>query len=230
MIRLKDRSPPRRKSSPKKLTARLKKATPIGQIIKIIIPQFKKSKIMKTLDLKRKTDNNSSNGSTAVQTPQAKNGTLQNSTAFDEKPKADEAKSTAVIANAQSATAEKPQAEAPKAEAPKVEVKPATSEKPALNLESTLKLVEELHKRKVHRDNLLSTIKTLEDFKVLVLEDESEDIESAQFQGCKLTIEDDDRNSFTTKNPVIIKAVADYVNKLCVGKLAEIEANLVIPA
>lgn len=186
---------------------------------------------MKTLDLKRKADHNSSNGTAqAVQTPQAKNGTLQNSTAFDDKK--DDAKKVEVAptSNGQGAQAVKPQSEAPKTEVKKEEAKPVVAEKPALNLEGTLKLVEELHKRKVHRDNLLGTIKTLDEFKVLVQDDEEEDLDSAQFQGCKLTIEDDNRNSFSTKNPFIIKAVAEFVNKLCVTKLGEIEAGLVIPA
>ncbi|MES2653299.1 MAG: hypothetical protein V4663_16280 [Bacteroidota bacterium] len=229
MIRLKERSPPRKKSSSKKLTARLKKAMPIGQIIQIIHPQFLKTEIMKTLDLKRKADNNGANGTAStVQTPQAKNGTLANSTAFEDKSKKDEAKKVEPTANGQVAEQAKPNAEAPKTEIKKDEAKRIIAEKPALNLESTLKLVEELHKRKVHRDNLLGTIKTLDEFKVMVQDDEEEDLDSAQFQGCKLTIEDDNRNSFSTKNPFIIKAVAEYVNNLCVKKLADIEANLVI--
>jgi hypothetical protein len=229
MERTKDRSPPRKKSSSRKMTARLKKAMPIGQIIQIIHPQFLKTKIMKTLDLKRKADNNGANGSaSAVQTPQAKNGTLANSKAFEDKPKAEETKKVEQGANGQFGEQAKPQAEAPKIEIKKEEAKPAVAEKPVLNLESTLKLVEELHKRKVHRDNLLGTIKNLDEFKVMVQDDEEEDLDSAQFQGCKLTIEDDNRNSFSTKNPFIIKAVAEYVNNLCVKKLADIEANLVI--
>lgn len=228
MIPLKDRSPPK-KSSTKKLTARIRKTMPIGQLIKIIHPQFLKTEIMKTLDLKRKADNNGSNGTaTAVQTLQAKNGAMPNSTAFDDKK--DDAKKVDTAQALQVDQTQKPQAEAPKAEEKKEDVKPIVQEtKPALNLEGTLKLVEELHRRKIHRDNLLSTINTLDGFKVLV-QDENEDIDSVQFQGCKLTIEDDDRNSFVTKNPAIIKAVAEFVNKLCVEKLAEIEANIVIPA
>ncbi|TKC04351.1 hypothetical protein [Pedobacter frigoris] len=227
MIRLKDRSPPK-KSSAKKLTARIRKTMPIGQLIKIIHPQFLKTEIMKTLDLKRKADNNGSNGTaTAVQTAQAKNGAMPNSTTFGYKK--EDAKKVETAQAVQVPQTPKPQTEEPKAEEKKEEAKPIIAEKPALNLEGTLKLVEELHRRKIHRDNLLSTINTLDGFKVLV-QDENEDIDSAQFQGCKLTIEDDDRNSFITKNPAIIKAVADYVNKLCVDKLAEIEANIVIPA
>lgn len=230
MIRLKDRSPPQQSSS-KNLNARFYNTMPIGQLIKIIHPHFLKSEIMKTLELKGKTNNNSSNGTaTAVQMPQAKNGPIANSNSFEENKEEGKNVAVAPIVENEGAAQTKPQEEAPKTEVQKEEAKPIVVEKPALNLESTLKLVEELHRRKTHRDNLLSTIKTLDDFKVMVQDDESEDIESTHFQGCKLTIEDDDRNSFTTKNPFIIKTVAEYVNKLCVTKLAEIEANLVIPA
>ncbi len=106
------------------------------------------------------------------------------------------------------------------------EIKP---EKPALNLESTLKLVEELHRRKIQRDKLLETITTLEAFEV-AQQDDSDDADSNHFQGCALTIEDDERRKFSTKNPVIIQAVAQYVNSLCVNRLAEIEAGIIIPA
>ena len=102
-------------------------------------------------------------------------------------------------------------------------------EKPALNLESTLKLVEELHRRKIQRDKLLETIETLEAFEVAQMED-AEETDSNHFQGCTLTIEDDTRRKFNTKNPVIIFSVAQYVNSMCVNRLAEIEAGITIPA
>jgi len=101
--------------------------------------------------------------------------------------------------------------------------------KPALNLESTLKLVEELHRRKIQRDKLLSTIGTLEEFEV-AQKDDAEETDSNHYQGCELTIEDDKRRSFSTKNPFIIKKVAEYVNTLCLDKLAEIEGEIFLPA
>jgi hypothetical protein len=113
-----------------------------------------------------------------------------------------------------------------KAEQSKTEIK---FEKPALNLESTLKLVEELHRRKIQRDKLLETINTLEAFEVAQIED-GDETEGNNFQGCVLTIEDDTRRKFVTKNPVIIQAVSQHVNSLCVNKLAEIEAGIIIPA
>lgn len=103
------------------------------------------------------------------------------------------------------------------------------AEKPALNLESTLKLVEELHRRKMQRDRLLETIDTLEAFEIAQKED-AEETDNNHFQGCVLTIEDDERRKFTTKNPVIIQAVAQFVNRMCVDRLAEIEAGIIIPA
>lgn len=113
-----------------------------------------------------------------------------------------------------------------KAELAKAEVKPA---KPALNLEGTLKLVEELHRRKIQRDKLLDTINTLEAFEVAQIED-GDETDSNHFQGCTLMIEDDSRRKFITKNPVIIWSVSQYVNSLCVDKLSEIEAGIIIPA
>lgn len=122
---------------------------------------------MNTIKLNGKANGNEANAAaTAVQTPQAKSGALQNSTAFEDKK--DDAKKIDVAPTANGLSSAQPQIEAPKADAPKDEQKPIAAEKPALNLEGTLKLVEELHKRKVHRDNLLNTIKTLDDFKVMV--------------------------------------------------------------
>lgn len=102
-------------------------------------------------------------------------------------------------------------------------------QKPALNLESTLKLVEELHRRKIQRDKLIGTIDTLEEFEVAQKND-AEETDSNHFQGCELTIEDDQRREFSTKNPVIIKKVAEYIHALCVDRLAEIEGEIFLPA
>ncbi len=138
----------------------------------------------------------------------------------------DEAKKAEAPAQAEQP---KPQEKAttaePKAEPAKVEVK----EKPILNLESTLKLVEELHRRKIQRDKLLNTIDTLEAFEVAQLDD-AEETDSNHFQGCELTIEDDDRRRFVTKNPYIIQKVAEYINALCLDRLAEIEGEIIIPS
>ena len=103
------------------------------------------------------------------------------------------------------------------------------AEKPALNLESTLKLVEELHRRMVQRGRLVHTIDNLDKFEI-EQKQEAEDTTSNYYQGCELEITDDKRNKFSTKNPVIIKAVALFVRDLCTNRLAEIEAEITIPA
>lgn len=100
--------------------------------------------------------------------------------------------------------------------------------KPALNLEGTLKLVEELHRRMVQRGRLVHTIANLDKFEIEQKE-EAEDITSNYYQGCEIEITDDKRNKFSTKNPVIIKAVALFVRDLCTNRLAEIEAEIIIP-
>jgi len=134
--------------------------------------------------------------------------------------------------------AEKPQVQAqqqpeqPKVEAPKAEVKaePVKEEpkKIVLNLEGTLKFIEEMHRKAKQRTKLQDTIKNLDDFEV-ELRDEADTTDTNYYNGCTLTIEDDNRRKFETKNPTIIWTVAQLVNNMCVEKLAEIEAGIVIP-
>lgn len=124
----------------------------------------------------------------------------------------------------------KTETDQPKAEPTKLEIKEQLAgTKTILNLEGTLKLVEELHRRKVQRDKLLDTIETLETFDV-AQKDDAEETDSNHFQGCELTIEDDKRRQFVTKNPFIIKKVAEYINSLCMDRLAEIEGEIFLPA
>lgn len=159
----------------------------------------------------------------------------ENKTAVKDEPKKEE---STVVANAENV---KENAEAPKSlgavvlpESPKEEktellkIESSTG-KPALNLEGTLKLVEELHRRMVQRGRLVYTIDNLDRFEVEQKE-EAEDTTSNYYQGCELEITDDKRNKFSTKNPVIIKAVALFVRTLCTDRLAEIEAEITIPA
>jgi hypothetical protein len=180
-------------------------------------------------------DNKAENGIGNNNEPQKFNN-LPVSTAFNNEAKKDEAKKAETPAPAQpkeqpkgTAPTEqpKPQDEKPQVEPTKKEVKETV--KPVFNLESTLKLVEELHRKKIQRQRLMETIDTLEAFEVAQI-DEADETESNHFQGCVLTIEDDNRKKFTTKNPVIIQAVAQFVNRMCVDRLAEIEAGITIPA
>ncbi len=117
----------------------------------------------------------------------------------------------------------------PKTEPTKMEIKEhLKDEKPAMNLEATIKLALDLNRRINQRGKLLETIGTLETFEV-AQKDDAEETDSTHFQGCELTIEDDKGREFTTKNPFIINAVAKMVNTLCVDKLAEIEGEIFIP-
>lgn len=119
--------------------------------------------------------------------------------------------------------------EAPKAEPSKAELREALQEqKPALNLDATIKFALELNRRINQRGKLLETISTLEEFEVLQ-KDDADETESNHFTRCELTIEDDKGREFTTKNPFIINAVATMVNTLCIDKLAEIEGDIHFP-
>ncbi|HTE00856.1 MAG TPA: hypothetical protein VK668_16305 [Mucilaginibacter sp.] len=105
----------------------------------------------------------------------------------------------------------------------------ADQAKPVLNLTETIKVLEELHRLTVQRNKLLATIDNLEAFEVELKED-FEETAGNFYQGCVLTIEDDARRKFTTKNPIIIWTVAQNINSLCVDKLKEVEARIVIAA
>lgn len=119
--------------------------------------------------------------------------------------------------------------EEPKTEPTKMEIKEQLKEeKPAMNLEATIKLALDLNRRINQRGKLLETIGTLETFEV-AQKDDAEETDSTHFQRCELTIEDDKGREFITKNPFIINAVAKMVNTLCVDKLAEIEGEIFIP-
>lgn len=124
---------------------------------------------------------------------------------------------------------EEPKAEAPKAEAPKQEAPQAEPKKFVLNLEGTLKFIEEMHRKAKQRIKLQETIKNLDDFEV-ELRDEADSADTNYYTGCSLTITDDRNRKFETKNPTIIWTVAQLVNNMCVDKLAEIEAGIVIPS
>lgn len=120
---------------------------------------------------------------------------------------------------------------------PKAEVKaePAKSEvkaepaKPVMNLDNTVKVVLALNRKIQYRNNLQGIVANLDAFEVKQEEDAGE-TGSNSYQGCELTIKDDKGRSFTTKNPGLIFHCAQYVNHLCVGKISEIEAEIIIPA
>jgi len=184
---------------------------------------------METKVIESKKANNEVKGANPVtlenKNPQfvAGNAVNKDSVKTEVKPEAEKTRETPKGEATKAQEQAKPQAEQPKAES-----KPEPA-KQVLNLESTLKLVEELHRRKIQRDKLLETINNLEAFE-FDLKEEMDETGGNVYQGCVLTIEDDNRQKFTTKNPTIIWTVAQMVNRLCVDKLAEIEAGITIPA
>ena len=100
--------------------------------------------------------------------------------------------------------------------------------KPALNLESTLKVVNDLHRRCIQRENLLTRINELEAFEIALIE-EGDELESNHYQGCKLMIVDDKNRQFVTSTSGLNKLVAEFIHNACLAKLGEIESNIVFP-
>jgi hypothetical protein len=122
---------------------------------------------------------------------------------------------------------QQPKAEEPKAAEIKPEAAKAEPFKPVMNLEGTLKFIEEMHERKVKRDKYLATLKNLDEFEIDLKKD-NDDIDN-YYTGCILTIQDDAGRKFTTKNPVIVWTIAQHITSICEGKLTEVEAGLVLP-
>ncbi|EHQ27532.1 hypothetical protein [Mucilaginibacter paludis] len=117
----------------------------------------------------------------------------------------------------------------PQVEPTKKEIKEQLNLKPVFNLDATVKLVSELGKKITQRDKLKATIDNLDTFTIASNED-GDVTGSNKFYRCELVLHDDAGNEFVTKNAYIIDHVTQYVNALCVEKLAEIEAEIVIPA
>ncbi len=115
-----------------------------------------------------------------------------------------------------------------------VDNKPADAKQPAaevktvLNLDATLKAVEELHRRSLQRINLISRIKQLEAFQVN-LATENDELEDNPYQGCRLIIKDDKNREFITTTPGLIRLVTQFIFDACHEKLGEIEAHIVFP-
>ena len=118
--------------------------------------------------------------------------------------------------------------EQPKAEEPKQAELPKPAIIPVLTLESTLKVVDDLHRRSIQRINLISRIKELEVFEVQ-LANENDELEENPYQGCKLIIEDDKHRRFVTTTPGLIRLVSQFIFTACHEKLALIEAAIVFP-
>lgn len=141
-----------------------------------------------------------------------------------EQPKPETVKSQEEVKTGIPATAK--EQEAPKAEPTKKEIKfQFEQEKPALNLEQTLKKIKDLNRLSNQREKLIGTIDELEAFEIKQ-EDEAEETSLNHFQRCELKITDDNGNTFSTKNPFIINQVSNSIKSLCTDKLAEVEGQI----
>ena len=171
------------------------------------------------------------NGAAATTSKAAQNGEAKKE-ANSGKAHASEPKHSPTKGNAPgSGKAEQPKPEdsskvEPGNTAPKPEeVRPAA---PALNLESKLKAVEDLHRRSIQRINLISRIRQLEAFEV-ALAQENDELEDNPYQGCRLIIEDDKKRQFVTTTPGLIRLVSQFIYNACNEKRVEIEASIVFP-
>ncbi|HEY8929580.1 MAG TPA: hypothetical protein VIM55_10345 [Mucilaginibacter sp.] len=122
----------------------------------------------------------------------------------------------------------KTEAAAPAQEPSKKEIKQEFAAQQARKLEETERLVEQLAKKIAQKKKLHGTITNLDEF--TVVKDTDDDMASdSRFARCELSIKDDEGREFSTKNPFIIAYVAHEVKQLCIDKLAEVEASIVIP-
>lgn len=99
--------------------------------------------------------------------------------------------------------------------------------KMALNLDSTLEIVTQLHRKVKHRNNLISYSEKLD---ALVIKDrEVHEFEGNSWSDATLTIRDSDRNIFELKNANIIGFIINAMTLKFREKIEEIEAEIILP-
>ncbi len=130
----------------------------------------------------------------------------------------------------------------PKAE----EVKPAGEEKPQpelskkelkeglirnhlRSLDQTVNLVLNLSRKIKQRDMYKIYLDTLSEFQINQIE-EDENEGNRDFQSCELIIRDGKGREFINRNPKVIGGTVDFMGGRFLERLAEIEAEIVIPA
>lgn len=130
------------------------------------------------------------------------------------------------------------QPEVKKVDALKTGVKPVEqvaapvgiANKPALNLEETLKLVAELGKKTAQRDRYNGYIDMLKAFVVSQNDDDDMATNDTSFKGCELLIKDGQGHVFRTDSAAVISGTIDFMASRFNECLAEVEAEIVIPA
>ncbi|NVM62124.1 hypothetical protein FHW88_000400 [Mucilaginibacter sp. SG538B] len=121
------------------------------------------------------------------------------------------------------------QAVTPQAEPTKKEIREELKAQHVRGLDDTVKLVEQLGKKIAQKNKLSTTIGNLDSFIVTQNDDKDDVAGDSKFMRCELAITDDGGEEFVTKNPFIIAKVVEMVKSLCIEKLAEVEASIVIP-
>ena len=179
---------------------------------------------VKTNGIVNKADNNATTNKTDSADNGQKINNLPVSTAFNDKK--DEPKAETLAPQAEQPKAEEAK---PQAEPTKREIKEQLREQQERKLADTVKVVEALSKKIAQKNKLQNTIGNLDSFTIAQNDDKDDMASDSRFQRCELVISDDDGNEFVTKNPYIIAYVAHEVKQLCIDKLAEVEASIVIP-
>ena len=187
------------------------------------------TKVKSNSTVNKGADNTANNK--AINTTEAlKVNNLPVSTAFNEikrdEPKTEVKTETPKVEEAQ------PQKEHENPAPSKAELKEQfAQQKPSLNLEATLKLVAELAKKTALRDRYKENIDALEEFTELQKEDVDELEDEIAFQQCELMIIHQKGGfRFSTKSPSVIKGTVNFINSRFAERMAEVEAEIVIPA
>jgi len=107
-------------------------------------------------------------------------------------------------------------------------VEPTKEQQPIKpNLMETMKIIDELHQKTRHRNKLEVYSDLLGRFSI---EQKKEDLlEKNYYSGCSLVITDDKRDNFELRHPVLIGEVVEFLKSKFNVKLAEIEAEIILP-
>jgi len=102
--------------------------------------------------------------------------------------------------------------------------------KPALSLEETLLLIKDLAEKTAHRATYNGYIEDLEKFVISQDDDDMGKKGTPSFKGCELTIRDSYGNMFETNSASVIFGTVEFMKVRFNERLAEVEAEIVIPA
>lgn len=102
--------------------------------------------------------------------------------------------------------------------------------KPALSLEETLILIKELAEKTANRATYNGYIDSLNKFIISQNDDDMGKKDDPSFKGCELRIKDGEGNVFVTSSASVIFRTVEFMKGRFNERLAEVEAEIVIPA